>query len=150
MFWVSELRNQVMSVIFNFQFGLCVFAPKPLRIRKDGHAGVTWLGMRRACACAVWCLERVLVCPQGTNPRGKKEGSNREEGGETHLNQLRRLGGVREEAQRRLRVVRGTNARKDRRVSSSSCAAPASRYPQLRLSGSRATARCSCQPRVPQ
>jgi hypothetical protein len=52
-------------------FGLCVFASKhPSEFGSGlGMRGGPgwWLGMRRACACAVRCLERVLVCPQGTH-----------------------------------------------------------------------------------
>ena len=77
---------------------------------------------------------------------GRKGATERLGCGHANLGQLGRLGGVR--GKRRRLVVRGRRRRASRRASSWSRAAPASRYPQLRLSGSRATTRYFCPPHV--
>jgi hypothetical protein len=117
-------------------FGLCVFGAKsPTKFgRRNGLAGGGWLGMRRACACAVKRSERVLVCPQGTTQTGRKEGRNREFGVWARKPRSAwATWGMREEAQRRLRGR--TNAKIGGRLREVAQRQP--RAPAARLNDSR-------------
>jgi hypothetical protein len=128
-------------------FGLCVLAPN----RPQDSEGARW-----ACEGPAVRAESLRVCGdvlgacvwyvrEAPRTAGGRRGATERLGcGHANLGQLGRLGGVR--GKRRRLVVRGRRRRASRRASSWSRAAPASRYPQLRLSGSRATTRYFCPP----
>ena len=110
----------------------------PLKFRKQWgwwHVGL--------CTCAVRWSGRAMVAPQRTT-HVREKGWEQQIGaaGHANLGQLGRLGGVR--GKRRRLGSAGRTRRADRRATSGRCAATASRYPQLRLSASRARTRYFC------